>query len=315
MADRRKLRSIVSYACAAFTAGAEERRRAKEALAKSLEEAYGRLLLYGAGAEGFVDDEATHTTLQRHALRTTGAECVDLLHRWARVEYQPEGGEGAAAAAASTSSASTPAGFLTAAEIKALLRAVPPDVAEGLAAAAEVPGAGSVREAEALLDRAAAAVGVRPKKLDKKSEKAALAALRERLLGQLAAEAGDPPAALALMVPLAHLRITGKAVSLPGKALGPVLARLGAAAAAAAEGAGGGMSEELAGCVRGLAALHEGVVEYLKAQSSPAAGGGDTGALLERLTESLPPLKSALGLQVPGGGGGGAAAAAGEAEA
>ncbi|KAG2435773.1 hypothetical protein HXX76_006969 [Chlamydomonas incerta] len=277
---------------AAFTAGAEERRRAKDALARSLEEAYGRLLLYGGGAEGFTaaGDEATATTLQRHALRTTGAECADLLHRWARAEYQPEGAEGAAPAAASAP------GFLSAAEVKALLRAVPPDVAEGLAAAAEVPGAAAVRDAEALLDRGSAAVGVRVRKLDKKSEKAALAALRERLLGQLAAEA-DPPAALALMVPLAHLRITGKAVSLPGKALGPVLSRLGALAGAE----GGGVSEELAGCVRGLAALHEGVVEYLRAQSGGGGGGGETGAMLERLTASLPPLKNALGLQVAGG--------------
>lgn len=63
-----------SHPQAAFTAGAEERRRAKEALSRSLEEAYGRLLLYGAGAEGFAaEDEATHATLMRHALRTTGA--------------------------------------------------------------------------------------------------------------------------------------------------------------------------------------------------------------------------------------------------
>ncbi|PNW71999.1 hypothetical protein CHLRE_16g686650v5 [Chlamydomonas reinhardtii] len=292
---------------AAFTAGAEERRRAKEALSRSLEEAYGRLLLYGAGAEGFAaEDEATHATLMRHALRTTGAECVDLLHRWARAEYCQGEGEGAAAAAATGSAA--PGAFLSASEVKAVLRAVPPDVAEGLAAAAEVPAAASVREAEALLDRGAAAVGVRVKKLDKKSEKAALAALRERLLGALSGEA-DPPAALALMVPLAHLRITGKAVSLPGKALGPVLGRLTALTAAAAEGGGGGgLSEELAACVRGLSALHEGVVDYLRAQSS-SAPGGDTAAMLEQLTASLPPLKNALGLQVAGGAAAAAAAA------
>lgn len=58
-----------------------------------------------------------------------------------------------------------------------VLRSVPPDVAEGLAAAAEAPASATVREAEGLLDRAAVAVGVRAKKLDKKGE---------RLVGQRA---------------------------------------------------------------------------------------------------------------------------------
>ncbi len=51
-----------------------------------------------------------------------------------------------------------------------LLKSVPPDVAEGLVRAAEAPATPTVREAEAALDAAAAAVGVRAKKLDKKGE-------------------------------------------------------------------------------------------------------------------------------------------------
>ncbi|GFR49317.1 hypothetical protein Agub_g11343, partial [Astrephomene gubernaculifera] len=156
---------------AAFTAGAEERRRQRDFLARQFEEAHCRLQLYGSGAEAFAEDEATYSTLQRHALRTAGAECADLLHRWARVEHQPEGAEQAAAAAggaAGAAGAGGGGGFLSAAEVKQVLRAVPPDVAEGLAAAAEAPAAASVREAEALLERAAAAVGVRARRLDKK---------------------------------------------------------------------------------------------------------------------------------------------------
>ncbi|GIM08278.1 hypothetical protein Vretimale_12254 [Volvox reticuliferus] len=274
----------------AFTAGAEERRRAKDSIARQFEDSYSRLLLYGAGGESFADDEATHTALQRHALRTAGAECADLLHRWARIEYQQEATEHSASATAGPSAgAGSGSGFLTAAEVKQVLRSVPLDVAEGLAAAAEVPGAATVRDAEVLLDRAAAAVGVRVKKLDKKGEKAALAALRERLLSSLAAEL-DPPAALAIMVPLAHLRIIGKAIILPGKALGPVLSRL---QQASAEGS------ELSAVVRGLAELHEGVVEYLKAQSAGSGTAADRGAMLEHLTGMLQPLKSALGLRTP----------------
>lgn len=327
---------------------------------------------------------------------TPGAECVDLLHRWARVEHVPEGAESAGGATEGAGGAPAAGGPLTAAEVKAvsiayhlsghgttvvlvrcgtvrciilqppnnarrlrlfpsasalaaapavhgcnryqscdisvaatispksapgtrgpvvalpwrcspgprhltprhapttiaspcafhtpqLLKSVPPDVAEGLTRAAEAPTAPSVREAEAALDAAAAAVGVRAKKLDKKGEhclgtqpvegnchiahdwhdgssqlgggavrarriggwinaastswrsghapscitshiglhtakaksvstageKAALAALRERLMAALAAET-DPPAALAVMVPLAHLRVAGE---------------------------------------------------------------------------------------------------------
>ncbi|KXZ55512.1 hypothetical protein GPECTOR_2g1061 [Gonium pectorale] len=273
---------------AAFTAGAEERRRARDALARQFEEAFSRLQLYGTGAEGFAADEATYTTLQRHALRTTGAECVDLLHRWARVEYGGnEGAEGQAAPGPGGSQ-----GFLTAAEVKQVVRSVPADVAEGLMAAAEAPGAASVRDAEPLLERAAGSLGIRVKKLDKKGEKAALAALRERLLGALAGES-DPPSALAAMVPLAYMRVTGKALTLPGKALGPVLAKLQAAAEP---------GSELAAAAAGLAALHAGVVDYLRAQSG-SSSSAETGAMLERLSAQLPPLKSALGLAVAGGDG------------
>ncbi|GFR49316.1 hypothetical protein Agub_g11342, partial [Astrephomene gubernaculifera] len=138
-------------------------------------------------------------------------------------------------------------------------------------------------------------------------EKAALAALRERLLGQLAGEQ-DPPAALALMVPLAFMRVAGKAVSLPGKCLGAVLTRVQQQAEAAA-GAGGA---ELAAAARGLAELHEGVVEYLRAQSGSSGAAVDTGAMLERLMAQLPPLKAALGLQVAAASKSGAEAATAE---
>lgn len=69
---------------AAFTAGAEERRRAKDVLSRAFEESYTRLLLYGQGAEAFADDEATYTTLVRHVLRTAGETGVDKAG-WAAV--------------------------------------------------------------------------------------------------------------------------------------------------------------------------------------------------------------------------------------
>lgn len=58
------------------------------------------------------------------------------------------------------------------------------------------------------LEAAASDVGVRVRRLDKKGEKAAASALRERLLGQLAA-CEDAPLALTLALPLVALRSTG----------------------------------------------------------------------------------------------------------
>jgi hypothetical protein len=52
-------------------------------------------------------------------------------------------------------------------------------------------------------------VGLRLRRPDKKSEKAALAALRSRLLGALSSEQ-DPAAALALVVPLLFIKATGE---------------------------------------------------------------------------------------------------------
>lgn len=51
------------------------------------EDAYARLVLYGRGTELLAGDEALVGSLHRHALRVAGSECVDLLYKWAHVEY------------------------------------------------------------------------------------------------------------------------------------------------------------------------------------------------------------------------------------
>jgi hypothetical protein len=64
------------------------------------------------------------------------------------------------------------------------------------------------QDAESALESAADTVGIRLRRPDKKSEKAALAALRSRLLAALSTEQ-DPAAALALVVPLLFIKATG----------------------------------------------------------------------------------------------------------
>jgi hypothetical protein len=77
------------------------------------------------------------------------------------------------------------------------------------------------------------------------------------------------------VLPLLHLRATGRLVSLPGRAMGPVLARLE-----------GQLPE---GGYATARAFLDGVVESLKQ-------GGGGAELAERLAAELPALKALAGL-------------------
>jgi hypothetical protein len=67
---------------AVFVAGAERRRRQRDAIARALEESMQRLALFARGAEAFAEDEATAAVLQRHVVRGAGAEALDLVLRY-----------------------------------------------------------------------------------------------------------------------------------------------------------------------------------------------------------------------------------------
>ena len=60
---------------------AQARRRRREALLRSLQAAHERLWLHAKGAAECAapEDDGTRQALQRHLLRGTGAEAVDLL--------------------------------------------------------------------------------------------------------------------------------------------------------------------------------------------------------------------------------------------
>jgi hypothetical protein len=77
-------------------------------------------------------------------------------------------------------------------------------------------------------------------------------------------------AALALALPLLHLRATGKLLSVPGRAMGPFLARL--------------QPQLPEGGFRAAQAFLDDVVESLK----QGGGGGEVGA---RLSAALPAIK------------------------
>ncbi|GBF94592.1 hypothetical protein Rsub_06707 [Raphidocelis subcapitata] len=260
---------------AAFNAGAEARRKSKDAAARALEEAFVRLQLYAHGCEGAADDEALQQALARHAARTTGAECVDALLRWCQLEYSPDDEAAAAiAAAASEGGAAAAAAPLAPAERSKLVKGLAPEAAGPVAKAVESLAAGGPSDVAAALEAAAGECGLRLRRLDKKSEKAAVAAAKARLLALLDAEQ-EPAAALALALPLLHLRATGRLLSLPGRAMGPVLARLE-----------GQLPE---GGYETARAFLDGVVESLKQ-------GGGGAELAEGLAAQLPALKVLAGL-------------------
>ncbi|KAG1654825.1 hypothetical protein FOA52_009106 [Chlamydomonas sp. UWO 241] len=279
---------------AALNAGADARRRSKEAKEKAFEDALSRLALYCRGAEALEagSDASTATAVLRHVTKTTGGECMDLIYRWAWIEYLPEDEMPAEGSPVS------------AADAKKVAKASPRDVAEALAAAADALAsqeAGSVSDA---VERAALGVGLRLRgKRDKahthetpkaKEVKAAVAELRTRLSLQLQAEAepascraqAEPAAALALALPLLFARATGCALSAPGKAMAGVLAFVRA---------GGSVPEpELAV----FEAFHAGVVDALK-----GGNGGDD--LVARLPELRAAAAGTLGSSGGEGGEGG----------
>lgn len=101
-----------------------------------------RLQLFGHGSELFAKDEATLAVLQRHLLRSAGAECVDALLRYLAADSaaeEAEEGQGGDPALADAS-----AGPLSAAQRAAVLKELPPDVKPAASAAVEKLGGTSL---------------------------------------------------------------------------------------------------------------------------------------------------------------------------
>lgn len=112
---------------AIFTAGAEKRRRLRDAAAAALDAAHERLQLHSHGAELFAGDEATLAVLQRHLLRGVGAECADALLRYLAADAVAAGGEGEEAGGDAALSDAA-AGPLSAAQRASILKQLQPDV-------------------------------------------------------------------------------------------------------------------------------------------------------------------------------------------
>ncbi|KAI3438673.1 hypothetical protein D9Q98_001094 [Chlorella vulgaris] len=281
---------------AIFTAGAERRRRLRDAASSALDSAYERLLLYSHGAELFADDEAALPMLHRHLLRSVAAECVDALLRClavdstAGIEEAEEGGQGGGQLSPLVDAA---AGPLSAAQRAAIMKQLPPDVRPAISAAADKLSGSSLELFQTEFLAAVEAAGMRMRKLDKRSERALVFAQR-KLWEVQAAAATDASTLLMLVLPLLIARQHGRVVSLPGRALSAAIDVL----------QGGQLPQE---ALQLLSDFHAAVVEQLKLQSG--SGGGDEGASGEVEAKLAAMLPRVHDLAATGGEGGGGAEA------
>lgn len=258
-----------------FTAGADRRKRLREAASSRLETCFQSLQLYTHGAELFVNDEATSIVLQRHIVHTAAPLCVDALVHLLSADVVDETevdrvtppSPEEAVSRAMTPSERTTAAREAPSEAQAPLEAV----VKALGAAATVTSAADFINA---MERASEAVGLRLKRLDRKSEGPLVQAQLTALKSQ-AEEAADAPTLLAAAVPLLVAKLKGRAVSLPGRAL-----------AAAVELLREELEEDQHAA---LAEFHAAVVDNLK-----AAGDGDALAEVRSKLESLEPKVRAL---------------------
>ena len=213
LAEHLRSAAAAAFAAAekeALSEGADERRRALEALTQRADASFAQLQLLARGVELFASDEATALLLAKHVLKSAGADVADALLLLLNAD-----GMGAQA---------TPAALTD--KLRAqLVQDLPAELRAAGAALLEALAGRAVAPLEAALEPLASACGLRLKLLDKKSERALLQAHRRALAAQFAAET-EPPAALLLAVPLLYATCFGRALSLPGRGLGAAIARL-----------------------------------------------------------------------------------------
>ena len=273
----------------AASGGASSRRRAREAAVKAAAEAGDRLQLYARGAEALVARvggggggpgaaaeaaAALAPILHRHLVRGPGAEAVD---GWLAALLLDAAGESGGASGGAGASAPFPPALTPAARAAAVspgAKLIPADAlaaagaAVGLLAAASAQPAALVDALEAL----ATAAGGRARRLDRKAEKGLVASVRAGLAASVAG-ATDPAAALPAAAALAFTRVTGRAVSVPGRALGALIGSL--------EGGMGG-GEKGGGVAPLLREFHSLTVAHLRGDASGEA----------RLAELLPAVRA-----------------------
>eukprot|EP00271_Cylindrocystis_brebissonii_P007115 TRINITY_DN20280_c0_g1_i1.p1 TRINITY_DN20280_c0_g1~~TRINITY_DN20280_c0_g1_i1.p1 ORF type:complete len:378 (-),score=105.92 TRINITY_DN20280_c0_g1_i1:622-1608(-) len=240
----RLIAAVASARKAAFSAGADERRKQREGAQKLLEEVWGLLQLYCKGLEAFEAEAPVLPILHRHLLRTTASEAADILLRFESFEqsqlllssapglpaHSPSPLSDATLASATPSSSSPATPFssgplLSASERLTLAKSLPGTAGRAAVLLAEALEGKSCPVGEAALERCAEACGMRLRRLDKKAERALLHAHSKSLQAQLQEEA-DPVAALPLAVAFLFFKVHRRALNAPGRSLAAVITTL-----------------------------------------------------------------------------------------
>ncbi|KAG7667706.1 hypothetical protein Ndes2526B_g01898 [Nannochloris sp. 'desiccata'] len=250
-----------------FTAGAERRRRVREAASSRLDSSYQTFQLYSHGAELFSEDEATSVILQRHLVHTAAPACVDaLLHLLsadiAEEESENKSTRGGDGAAGGMSPEEQVGKALSPAQRSGIVREAPHEAQAAVQAIVDALGAAATATcaSEFLIEieKAADAVGLRLRKLDKKTEiplvKGHIATLRRQV-----EEATDAPTLLAVVIPLLFAKYRNRCLSVPGRAL-----------AATVESLNDVLDEEQH---KALVEFHTAVVDGLKGANAEGSGG------------------------------------------
>lgn len=268
-----------------FTAGAERRRRVREAASTRLDSSHQTFQLHSHGAELFTEDEATSVILQRHLVHTVAPACVDALLHLLSADFADEesenkstsGGGGAAGGGSVLSPEAQVGKALSPAQRSLIVREAPKEAHAAVKAVVDALGAAATATCASefliLMEKAADAVGLRLKKLDKKLEVSLVQGHIATLKSQ-AEEANDAPTLLAAVVPLLFAKYRNRCLSVPGRAL-----------AATVESLADFIDEEQH---KALVEFHAAVVESLK-----GANGEGSGGVKERL-ELLEPRIRAL---------------------
>eukprot|EP00850_Spirogloea_muscicola_P017439 SM000150S01698 [mRNA] locus=s150:5550:10970:- [translate_table: standard] len=280
-----KLRPFVVQALAegkraAFSAGAEERRKRKDAVQLKLGELHGQLLLYSKALDLFEDEPSTLAILTRHLLRSTATSEADLLIQHLELEQRIADGE--TEQLDQEVDVDSP---LSQARRVEMANNLPADVGRLALSLVDALEGKNVAEFETAVELCAQENGMLIKKLDKKAEKALLFAHKKRLEQQLEAE-DDPVGALPLAVSLLFTKIHHRALQAPGRAIAATITRLRPDLSEAAH--------------RILLEYHVSTVEYLQAGS-----GGRSGEAEERmqsLQSKLPDLKVMISAPLTGAG-------------
>ena len=209
--------AMMEAASSLFSSGAQ-RRAKREALQTKFVGLYQQLCMFRKGVTLFGEDQ--QAALEKFLLRSVCADIVNLV----LAEHAADGVEGDAA----------PPAIITAEDRARVLASLPATTQKDLSGLVEALHHNkTTAQFEAALQAAASGAGIECKPMDKNMERGAVHATRQQWQAQIKTEV-QPPVVLVLSLQLLVLHLHKVLVTLPGRAIAPVLKHLEASLTPAA---------------------------------------------------------------------------------